>query len=109
MSGVFPSRPGDQKEPFYRHRPVLPLPAGLRPEPQTIGLVRPRFFGAEEGLDLGVEGGLAGGVEGGVPGGVVGGVVGGLGYVAPLEVPSDVPTTTLSDLVAAGSGVEARA
>jgi hypothetical protein len=93
------------QQPFYRHRSVLPLPHGLRPEPQAIGLVRPRRFDLEEGVDLGVEGGVSGGVEGGVPGGVVGGVVGGL----PDERPSDGPRTTLSDLVAAGSGVEARA
>jgi hypothetical protein len=98
------------QQPFYRHRPVLALPDGLRPEPQTVGLVRPWHLRAEEGLDLGVEGGVAGGVEGGVPGGVVGGVVGGLpDHVAPVEVPVEGLTTTLSDLVAAGSGVEARA
>jgi hypothetical protein len=95
------------QQPFHRHRPVLPLAEGLRPEPQSIGLVRPGHLDPEEGLDLGVEGGVAGGVEGGVPGGVVGGVVGGLG-TAPIEVPREL-ATTLSDLVTAGSGVEPRA
>jgi hypothetical protein len=93
------------QQPLFRHRPVLSLPSGLRPDPQVIGLVRPDFASPEEALDLGVEGGVAGGVEGGVPGGVVGGVVGGL----PDEPPSREPRTTLSDLVAAGSGVAARA
>jgi hypothetical protein len=97
------------QQPFCRHRPVLPLPDDLRPEPQSVGLVRPRLRDPEPGLDLGVEGGVPGGVEGGVPGGVVGGVVGGLPYVAPVEVPAEAPTTTLSDLVASGSGVEAQA
>lgn len=97
------------QQPFFRHRPVLPVPEGLRPEPQTIDLVRPPVFGPEESLDLGVEGGVPAGVEGGVPGGVVGGMVGGLPNVAPVEVPAEAVTTTLSDLVAAGSGVEARA
>jgi hypothetical protein len=94
------------QQPLFRHRPVLPLPDGLRPDPQLIGLVRPlNVTSPEEGVDLGVEGGIAGGVGGGVPGGVVGGVVGGL----PSEAPPEEPTTTLSDLVAAGSGVSARA
>ena len=97
------------QQPFFRHRPVLPVPEGLRPEPQTIGLVRPWLSGPEESLDLGLEGGVPGGVEGGVPGGTVGGMVGGLPHVASADAPAEAATTTLSDLVAAGSGVEARA
>ena len=94
------------QQPLFRHRPVLPLPDGLYPEPQVIGLVRPELAAGEEASSFGVGGGIAGGMVGGVPGGVVGGVVGGL----PTEAPTpDAPTTTLSDLVASGSGVVARA
>ena len=92
------------QQPLFRHRPVRSLPNGLRPDPQVIGLARPDFASREEALDLGVEGGVAGGVGGGAPGGVVGGVVGGLPDEAP---PPGEPRTTLSDLVAAGSGVSA--
>jgi hypothetical protein len=97
------------QQPFFRHRPVLPLPRDLRPEPQSVGLVRPRPAEAPEALDLGVEGGAPGGVEGGVPGGIVGGMVGGLPRSSPVESPGAEVATTLSDFVAAGSGVEARA
>jgi len=75
------------EQPFHRHRPVLPLPDGLRPEPQSVGLVSSRLLEPEDGLDLGVVSGVAGGAEGAVPGGVVGGVVGALS--APIDVPSE--------------------
>jgi hypothetical protein len=52
------------QQPMYRYRPIVPIPADLRLDPQRY----------ETELGGGVEGGIAGGVPGGTPGGVPGGV-----------------------------------
>lgn len=91
--------------PLYRHRPVEQLAYDLSTTPQFLRPWR------DEPVDswspaMSVMGGA------GIPGGSVGGVPGGtLPTLAPLRPgePSDVPTTTISDLVTSGAGVRTAA
>ena len=93
-------------QPYFGHRPVVPLPRGVSGAPQThaptlmshaesvnvaadAARLKDVGSGSGSGLGRGSGGGTgsgsykAGGVAGGVPGGVVGGVVGGLPDSAP--------------------------
>jgi hypothetical protein len=61
------------QQPMYRYRPIVPIPADLRLDPQTYELE------TGEGNNFGGSSYSVGGVAGGVPGGTPGGVPGGVG------------------------------
>src|SRR5712664_3369119 len=72
-------------QPYYRRRPIVPLPESVQLTPQTHAatletaarFVAPRMLG-----------GVPGGVAGGSMGGVVGGVIGGMGGAPPPPSPA---------------------
>jgi hypothetical protein len=96
-------------QPFYRERPVLPIPADVVTEPQThrAGLATPigapmeltRHVRRNQEFPIEVES-VPGGVSGGAPGGVMGGVLGGLPTAAiPFDSLRDIePAAQPSDL-----------
>jgi hypothetical protein len=92
--------------PLYRHRPVEGLPSSLSTTPQFL---RPwRDVSADFWSPMMDAMGSPGTMDTGVQGSVVGGIVSPLSSSA-TPVPSDVPTTTISELVTSGAGVRTAA
>ena len=89
-------------QPFYRERPVVPIPTNVTTEPQTheggLGTINSEEYTRHVRRD-----GASVGGELAVPGGVMGGVVGGLASVVPPELPFEAmrdiqPAALASDL-----------
>ena len=89
-------------QPFYRERPVVPIPTNVTTEPQTheggLGTINSEEYTRHVRRD-----GASVGGELAVPGGVMGGVVGGLASVGPPELPFEAmrdiqPAALASDL-----------